>query len=528
MIGLRTEKLGSLCQVLAGGTPSRSKSGYWNGGIPWVKISDMLQGDIRSTDESITQEGLENSAARLLPKGTLLLSIFATIGRTAVLEIEAATNQAIVGLIPRRSDEIDVGYLRRYLEAQVSSLVHQGRGGAQSNINNAILKNLDIPLPPLDEQKGIAVVLNKADGLRRQRQESLELTEKFLQSVFIDMFVRNPDAADWTRRSVDWMAQDAKGAIRTGPFGSQLLHSEFVDHGIAVLGIDNAVRNRFEWGQPRFITPEKYQGLKRYKVFPGDLIITIMGTLGRCAIVPDDIPEAINTKHLCCITLDHGKCLPEFLHAGFLNHPDVLHQLGVRTKGAVMPGLNMGIIKDLKLPLPPIELQREFKRVVNLCTSSRSVLEESKNGMDDLFGSFQQRAFRGELDLSRLKLDEEAETSAVTPEPPAAVIQGRYRHPGSFIAPPDIEAQMMALEYILDKQADASIQWSEDYFKYRMLSQVLQPPFSFADIWNAVEHDIEEPSYEIVKDKLFEYLGEGTLEQQFDPERKEIVFHPRT
>src|ERR1035438_6250804 len=188
MSEMKTAKLGTLCYLLAGGTPSRSKPSFWGGGIPWVKISDMLQGEIRYTEESISDEGLENCAAKLLPKGTLLISIFATIGRTAILKIDAATNQAIVGLVPKRDDTIDLGYLRRQLDAQISFLLKRGRGGAQSNINGAILKDLDIPLPPLNEQKRIAAVLDKADKVRSRRRESLQLTEKFLHFVFLDMF----------------------------------------------------------------------------------------------------------------------------------------------------------------------------------------------------------------------------------------------------------------------------------------------------------------------------------------------------
>lgn len=404
-----TEPLGNLCDIVIGRTPSRNRPELWGGEHPWLSIADMNQGRlIRTTKEKITSLGVSESGSRLIPTGTVLLSFKLSIGKVSVAEIDTFTNEAIAALPIRYPEKLSRDFLFWTLRSiRLDEEVDAAAKG--KTLNKAKLERLEIPLPPLDEQKRIAAVLDKADALRRQRQESLQLTEKLLQSVFIDMFVRNPDASDWRPRTVEWMAKDGKGTMRTGPFGSQLLHSEFVDRGVAVLGIDNAVKNRFEWGQQRFITPEKYQGLKRYKVFPGDLIITIMGTLGRCAIVPDDIPESINTKHLCCITLDHKKCLPEFLHAAFLNHPEVLRQLGVRTKGAVMPGLNMGIIKDLKFPMPPIELQKEFKRVVALCTTSRADLEDSQDAAESLFSSLQQRAFRGELDLSNLILEEDAE-----------------------------------------------------------------------------------------------------------------------
>jgi type I restriction enzyme S subunit len=541
-----TESLGDLCEIIIGRTPSRNRPEFWGGEHPWLSIADMNQGRLISiTKEKITTEGAKESGSRLIPTGTVLLSFKLSIGKVAVADIATYTNEAIAALPVLDTKKLNRDFLFwTLLSIRLDEEVDVAAKG--KTLNSKKLARLQIPLPPLDEQKRIAAVLDKADALRRQRQESLQLTEKLIQSVFIGMFVRNPVAADWTPRRVEWMAKETKGAIRTGPFGSQLLHSEFVDHGIAVLGIDNAVKNRFEWGQPRFITPEKYHGLNRYKVFPGDIIITIMGTLGRCAIVPDDIPESINTKHLCCITLNREKCLPEFLHAAFLNHPDVLRQLGVRVKGAVMPGLNMGIIKELELPIPPIALQKKFMQIVAMANASRIDFESSQDMIESLFGSLQQQAFRGELDLSRLTPDLAADTFSALEPAKTVTKRSRARKAARFLhAPTSTEAALKQLDRQVSK--GESIPWSVDYFKYRIVAS--EPaPFSFANLMRMAETVFDEaPPYEEIKDMIFDLLGQdgqpALLRQRFDLNevkekdsagnevtsfegRKEIVFEP--
>jgi type I restriction enzyme S subunit len=250
-------------------------------------------------------------------------------------------------------------------------------------------------VPPIEEQRRIAAILDASHELRVKRRESLSLLDALTESMFLDMF-GDPNAS-WPIATIGSLAADKSNAIRTGPFGSQLLHSEFVDEGVAVLGIDNAVQDRFAWGRPRFISEGKFSRLRRYQVQPGDVLVTIMATCGRVAIVPDDIPRAINTKHLCCITLDQARCLPAYLWAAFRFHPGLRRQLGANARGAVMPGLNMSLIKGATLPLPPIELQARFGHCLNEVEKATTRQSEHARQLERLFSSLQYRAFRGGL-----------------------------------------------------------------------------------------------------------------------------------
>jgi type I restriction enzyme S subunit len=386
--------IGDLVTIRGGGTPQRSNEAFFQGDIPWVTPKDMKRWEIDDAQIKITREAIEQSAANEIPKDTVLLVVRSgVLKHTAPVAINRrpiAINQDMKSL--QCNGRLVPEYLARFLKDSEPTILSWVRATTADNYSIDKVRELPIPLPPLDEQRRIATILDQADDLRRKRREALEQLEALLQTDFTYSFVSVPGRY-WPVVSVE----DISKSIRTGPFGSQLLHSEFTEHGIAVLGIDNAVRNEFRWDERRYISEVKYRELQRYRVFPRDLLITIMGTCGRAAIVPDDIPLAINTKHLCCLTLHEDRCLPEFLHACFLRHPSVLHQLGVRERGAVMAGLNMGLIKETKLSLPPLDLQRAFAGRVAEIDKLKAHHRTQLAKLDALFASLQHRAFRGEL-----------------------------------------------------------------------------------------------------------------------------------
>ena len=230
------------------------------------------------------------------------------------------------------SEELDQEYLYYYLKSDfaLQRIRAVATGSVRDNLKLEMLKEFPILLPPKNDQKTIANNLDRVKRIIELRKSEIDKMNELIKARFVEMFGDKEKA--WPVVTIADICKDS----RTGPFGSALHHDEFVNEGIFVLGIDNAVENRFSYNRMRYITEDKYQQLKRYTVYPGDVIITIMGTVGRSAVIPKDMPKAINTKHLACITPDAGVVDSYFLCNAFQIHPDIKQQLRGQTKGAIM------------------------------------------------------------------------------------------------------------------------------------------------------------------------------------------------
>ena len=178
--------IGELCETTSGGTPSRSRGDFFQGNIPWIKSGELEDDYIYRAEEHISDEALSSSSAKIFPKGTLVVALYgATVGKTGILEIDACTNQAVCALFP--NDEMSRDYLWWFLRSKRPDYLKSSFGGAQPNISQKVIRETEIPVPPLDEQRRIVAYLDglqaKVNALRELQSTSGEELSALMASV---------------------------------------------------------------------------------------------------------------------------------------------------------------------------------------------------------------------------------------------------------------------------------------------------------------------------------------------------------
>lgn len=325
--------------------------------------------------------------------------IFGTGGNANIhlseIPFSTSTDCLVAQIKNGMNQKFSIKFVYYFLFGNIWILKKGFKGAGLKHISKEYIKDINIPNFTYEEQIKIVKILEQVDALRHKRKQVLRLLDEYIKSVFLKMFSKNATGFNkWRSVKLEVLAKDEKGSMRTGPFGSDLLHSEFVEEGIAVIGIDNAVQNKFVWNERRYITKEKYKKLKRYTLFPRDVIITIMGTNGKSAVIPDYIPLAINTKHLAAITLNQQVANPYFISYSFHSNPEIANQLKANSKGAIMAGLNLGVIKNLIFKLPPIELQNYFEEIFNDVEEVKQKMINQSFELEIQFQAIIQKSFK--------------------------------------------------------------------------------------------------------------------------------------
>lgn len=394
--GWSWRKLSELAKTTSGGTPSRSNKDYWGGSIPWVKSGELGDSRVEKNEEFITELGLKNSSAKLFPKESLLLALYgATAGKLGVLTYDAATNQAVC-CINQDDQLLARDFLRYYLLSQRKKIIEDSFGGAQPNISQAYVREIDIPTPPLTEQKRIVekldALLTRIDTAIEHLQESVILKNSLIQSALDGQF------SDITDRMTIESLAEVKGGKRL-PKGEKLSDEETEHPYIRVA--DFTDKGTIDLSGIKYISKEIHEQLKRYVIFRDDLYISIAGTIGKTGFVPPELDGANLTENAAKLVIKDKKQLDLSYLYLFTLTSDFSAQAGLATKTVAQPKLALTRLSKIEIPMCFLEEQKALVSAIEALKRKIHDAEEVLLGkiedLKNLKASILDSAFKGEL-----------------------------------------------------------------------------------------------------------------------------------
>ena len=370
-------RLGEVFIITSGGTPDKKKSSYYiNGTIPWVKTGDLKGQFVAEGVECITEEGLNNSSAKLFPPQTVLLAMYgATIGACSILPYRASTNQACAAFLP--NENVLPTYLYYFLSSKKNKFVSDGVGGAQPNISAGYLKNVQFDLIPLQQQEAIVARMDNVESLIALRKKQLEKLDQLVKSRFIELF----------------------GDPMTNPKGFPCYT---VGEVIDFQGGSQPDKKYFEY-EP---TPDNIR-LIQIRDYKSDKYITyIPRAMAKRFCTADDIMigrygppifqilkgiEGSFNVALMKATPKMGN--REFVRQ-FLKQDCLLEYLeGLSKRTAGQDGIQMDKLKAYPFPYPPIELQEQFAAFIEQTDKSKLTIQASLDKLELLKKSLMQEYF---------------------------------------------------------------------------------------------------------------------------------------
>lgn len=382
----RLVKISEFCSTGSGGTPSRANPEFYNGNIPWIKSGELREDTITTAAEFITELALQKSSAKIVPKGAILLAMYgATVGRMATLGIDAATNQAVCSIVPDEKIAFSK-YVYYALLAKVPYFLSNAIGGAQPNISQGMIKDTEIFLPSLQEQKRIAAILDKADAIRRKRQQAIQLADDFLRAVFLDMFgdpITNPKG--WRKVTIGEVTDKV---ITWSPNSIENLVFDYID----LSSVDNETKEILKSNKTN---SKSAPSRARQLIQPGDVLVsTVRPNLNGVAKVINN-GEHLTASTGFCVLRPKTNCVTQNYLFFVVTSQCFVNEMINKSTGANYPAVSDSIIKNYEIELPPANLLSEFE---NKCRLALEIKVKYRQFFDKkLFESLSQKAFAGQL-----------------------------------------------------------------------------------------------------------------------------------
>lgn len=374
--------------IRTGKTPSTKETQYFDGEIQWFTPGDLdTAKQLLSSKRTLTKLAFSDKKAARFPPDTLLVSCIGDIGKLGITSEQCSSNQQITGIKPK--NDVDVHYLYYWFKQNKKFLQNYANNAVVPILNNRSLEQIQIPIPPIAEQKQIAAILDAADSLRQKDQQLVEHYTALSQSLFLEMFgepISNP--RQWEKASLEKLVDRVIDCPHSTP--------RWTENGIVAVRTSNLTQGDWLWDDKRFVSESEFhERSKRAYVKSGDIVLSREGTIGVAAIVKDDMKICLGQRLVQLIpNLD-------IANNHYLLHL-LLYELAPGRIGKVMVGatskhLNVKELRSLMMITPPLELQNQFAERVAIIEKQKQQAQANLKKSEALFNSLLQRAFTGEL-----------------------------------------------------------------------------------------------------------------------------------
>ena len=386
-----TISLKNICSFQSGGTPSKQNSDYFNGNIPWI-TTVALNGriiDQNSAVDWITEKAIQESAAKIVPAGSIMVGTRVGVGKVAINAVPMSTSQDIISLVGIDGSKWNKEYLCKFLQSKESFLKSQSRGATIKGIKIDALAALEVPGLPLSEQEKIVSVLNHTLDIIEQRKAQLAALDELVKARFVEMF------GDPEYNNKSWPIQTLDQLCSIGS-SKRLYQNEQTSRGIPFWRISDLV-SKMDNGfvnSNLFISEKKYGELKQSGLVPvaNDILVTSRGTIGRCYIIKEEDQFYFQDGMISWLSNYSEKITSLYLQYLFMM-PDFRKQINSMQAGSTVAYLSIAMLKKLKVMVPSKELQSDFSNFVSQVDKTKSAVQKYLEKSQLLFDSLMQEYF---------------------------------------------------------------------------------------------------------------------------------------
>ena len=382
-------RLDEIFDLQMGKTPSRNNADYWTDGqYDWVSIADLgsYQKYVEDTKERISALAVQESGIKSVPANTVIMSFKLSLGKTAITQEPVYTNEAIMAFIPTEKYAVLPDYFY-YLFSAKDWKKGTNRAVMGTTLNKATLGAVSITVPPIDEQRKIAAILDKVSDLIAKRRQQLDKLDEMVKARFVEIF-GEPD-----ENPKHWQEDELSHHLKV--IGGYAFKSDgFTDEGIPVLRIGNINSGHFL--PVNMVYWPDDLALARYKVFPGDLVMSLTGTVGKddygnvCILGADYDEYYLNQRNA---KLSIERSLNKCYFSELLKFPRIKKRLTGISRGIRQANISNKDILTLRVPMPPIELQEQFAAFVEQTEKTKIIISHSLEKLETLKKALMQEYF---------------------------------------------------------------------------------------------------------------------------------------